>query len=228
MTEPLLSSDDPKQALYNAPHLLAIYYVENIQFWKNDRRTTRTDLNVISEKFSGKRGQILLPSSCLETSEATENDLTLSLANINLIDTSKTTWEQILAFRKDQDARRKLRNLRLFLHENYQDKTRSFIEDDLGKRLDDYNDTCKDWGFDTVTSTISAALDSNSISATILASAGAAIFGESVVVTGTVLAGASVEIGKLIISLIQKRHAFNKIRQDHEMAYIIEARKKVQ
>ena len=43
----------------------------------------------------------------------------LSLTNMKLVDTKKSKWDQILAFREDKKAMKKLRNLRLFLHENY-------------------------------------------------------------------------------------------------------------
>ena len=65
--------------------------------------------------------------------------MSLTPANIPLIDTSKASWEQILERRKDTRALRKLRKLKMFLQDNYQGKDKDYIEDDLAMRLDKYS-----------------------------------------------------------------------------------------
>ena len=65
-------------------------------------------------------------------------------------------------------------------------------------------------------------MDSKNIQTTFAASAGAAIFGEPVVVAGTILAGVSIEIGKIAIEISKRKHAFHKIKRDHPLAYLIE------
>ncbi|MFH1934457.1 MAG: hypothetical protein ABIN18_23150 [Pseudomonadota bacterium] len=205
--------------------LLSISYVEDIQIVDSSSRTIRSDIDIISKKWAGSCGQVLLPSFCITSNEATESDLSLSLANINLIDTSKATWEQIIEYRKDEEARKKLRNLRLFLNTNYQGKSGAFIEDDLGKRLDAYYNTCKDWGFETLTSTITVVMDSENLISLLAGTTCATLFGGPVAV---LTAGASIEIGKISLNLIKRKHAFNKLKRDHDLAYIIEAKDRLE
>lgn len=202
--------------------LLSIFYAEDIQI-RNFGTTIRSDIDFISKKWAGSCGQVLLPSFCLTNDEATESDVSLSLSNINLIDTSKVKWEQIIEYRKDEIARKKLRNLRLFLHTNYQGKSRAFIEDDLGKRLDAYYDTCKDWGFDTLTATISVVMDSENLISLLVGSTCATLFGGPV---AGLIAGASIEIGNISLNIAKRKHAFNKLKRDHDLAYIIEAKER--
>ena len=169
-----------------------------------------------------RKPSLMLPPECLSFYNKVDDDLTLSLAGIPTIDTRKVSWENIIEFRNDKEAKKKLRNLRLFLCENYEGKSRAFIEDDLSKRLEDYDETCRDFGFETRTSILSAVLDSKNIQTTFAASAGAAIFGKPVVVAGTILAGVSIEIGKIAIEISKRTHAFHRIKRNHPLAYLIE------
>jgi hypothetical protein len=209
----------------NSNDLLSIFYAEDIQIEKLSR-TIRSDIDVISKKWAKISGQVLIPSFCLTASAATENDITLTIGNIDLVDTSKASWEQIIELRDDQEARRRLRNLRLFLHENYKGRSRAFIEDDLCKRLDEYKATCKDWGFETKTSTISAVLDSKNLRMTMAAAAGAVVFGKPIVAGASVLAGAAIEIGNIVLTIAKQKHAFQKLKRNHHLAYIIEAKER--
>ncbi|MFW6148186.1 MAG: hypothetical protein ACOC6B_07335, partial [Thermodesulfobacteriota bacterium] len=163
-----------------------------------------------------------------ENYDAKEEDVTISIATLNLVDTKKTGWPQIIEFRKDKEARKKLRNLRLFLTENYEGKNISFIEDDLGKRLDEYEKTCKDWGFETTLSTLEALMDSKYLRRSIGASFAAAILGESVYAVGFPVTATILEVGKTVLCLSKKKHAFNKLKRDHELAYIIEAKERLE
>ena len=95
--------------------LLSIFYAEDIQI-ENCGTSIRSDLDFVSRKWAGKCGQVLIPSFCILSNEALDNDVSLSLPNINLIDTSKVKWEKIIEYRKDKESMKKLRNLRLFLH----------------------------------------------------------------------------------------------------------------
>ena len=169
-----------------------------------------------------RKPSLMLPGECLTFYNKVDDDVTLSLAGIPTIDTCKLSWENIMEFRNNKEAKNKLRNLRLFLCTNYEGKSRAFIEDDLSRRIDDYKETCRDFGFETKTSILSAVLDSKNIRATFVASAGAAIFNEPVVVAGTILAGVSIEIGKIVIEISKRKHAFHKIKRDHPLAYLIE------
>jgi len=205
--------------------LFAIYYMEDIPFGEESTGTIRRDFDYISQKWAGKAGQVLLPSFCIDDAGATDDDLTLSLAEMKLIDTSKATWNQIMEFREDEAAKKRVRNLRLFFHQNYQGKSRSYIEDDLAKRLDEYYDACKDWGFETVTFLLSAVMDSKNVISLLAGSAYGILFGGT---AGGIISGAAIEIANISLHLAKRMHAFNKLRKTHELAFIIEAREKLQ
>ncbi len=137
------------------------------------------------------------------------------------------TWDQIIEFRRDNDGKKKLRNLRLFLHANYTGRDGKFIEDDLAKRLEDYREACRKWGFETTTSLLSTVLESKNLQTTVTVSAAAAIFDAPLVLTGAIATGLSIEIGKLAIEIARRKHSFNNIRDSHQLAYIIEAQKRL-
>ena len=40
-----------------------------------------------------------------------------------MVSTDNADWDQIIELQNDQDAKRKLRNLRLFFYDNYKDKS---------------------------------------------------------------------------------------------------------
>ncbi len=140
---------------------------------------------------------------------------------------ARTSWDQIFEFRQDNEAKKKLRNLRLFLHTNYAGKENAFIEDDLHKRLEDYQKACNKWSFETTTSLLSTVMDSKNLQTTVGVSAVASLLGEQILVTGALLTGLSIEIGKIAIQIASKKHCFNMIRDNHELAYIIEAEKRL-
>lgn len=207
--------------------LIGMCYLENSRVFSgemNEKGMTFRELVYSFPPWIGKRPDVLLPSGCFDNYEAGEGDVTLSITNIPLVDTKKGQWDQILEFRKDRDSRKKLRNLRLFLHTNYQGKTLAFIEDDLNKRLDEYYNACKDWGFETLTSSISALTDSKNLVELLEGSTCATLFGGPLVGLAT---GASIELAKIVIMLAKKRHAFHKLKRDHDLAYLIEAKQQI-
>jgi len=151
-------------------------------------------------------------------------DCTLSLAGLNLVDTCNLEWDQIIEFRKDEAARYKLKKLLSFMNKNYSGKSFTEIEDDLGGMYYDYLNVCKDWKFETRRSSLNLILDSKDIRKTIAATAGFALFGEPVLASGILLAGASIEIAKLALHVATQKHAFNKLKRDHELAYLIDVK----
>ena len=66
-------------------------------------------------------------------------------------------------------------------------------------------------------------LDSKSIQATVAATAAAAAFGSPLAAAATALTGATVELGKIALTVAKRKHDFQKLKRDHELAYIIEA-----
>lgn len=100
------------------------------------------DLGIHNASFT--TGIEFVANSTLST-----DDVAITVANLNLIDASRASLEQILEFRKDAEARIKLRRLRSFSLQNYSGKNRAFVEDDLSVRIADCEEAIRRWGFET-------------------------------------------------------------------------------
>jgi hypothetical protein len=90
----------------------------------------------------------------IEDKKRKEEDVTLVISSLKLIDVNKCEWDQLFEFRKDPGAMDKLRRLRLFAYENFTGKSRDFIEDKLLVSLRDYEIAVKEWGFTTSSAAI--------------------------------------------------------------------------
>ncbi len=187
------------------------------------------NLRVISEIYDeviGPNCPVILPNQIPNHDTSDGNDISLSLVGIPIVDTSRLSWDKLLEFRKDSDSREKLRNLRLFLHQNYQGKSQEYIQDDLMKRLDQFEQTCKDWDFETRHSIMSLLINSKNIKAAFSATAGAILLGQPVVASGIALSGVSFELGKICLEITKRNHTFSKLLRDNDIAYLIDAKKK--
>lgn len=118
---------------------------------------------------------------------ATENDANtsgdlflLSISNLNLVDSNSLAWEHICEFRKDAKSMNDLRKLRVFILENYHDRTPSFIADKILDLEYKYSRTAKEWGFKTILKCISVAFDSKSAALGLGSGLSAAFAGTSV------------------------------------------------
>ena len=162
------------------------------------------------------------------TSTRTVDAVLLELSNLDLIDTSKTSWEQIIAFRADKQSARSLRRLVHFYRDSYEQKDASHIKDDIEIRIEDYQKAVESWGFETVTGSTSLVLDSKSIIATGGMAFTAAIFGAPSLSIASMGAGAAIEIGKLAIHIAQRKHGLRQLLADNPIGFIIDAKKQLE
>ena len=156
--------------------------------------------------------------------ENATNDLTALLSGIFLIDIEKVTWEHLLEFRRDRQAKSKLRNLRLFMQENYKDKPRSFIEDDLHKRIEEYDEVSREWGFETRAAVINMILTSKTLAGAFTGSFVSALIGAPVTAALTATGGLSLEIGRSLLELKRRNHALQVSLASNPLSYIAYAK----
>lgn len=177
-----------------------------------------------SETLGFSRPSLLVPEKYSSSSgiDDAESDILIRVSKLEIIDIQKLSWKQILDIRKDHRSRQKLRNLRLFLHANYEGKSSAFIEDDLGKRLDDYRNVCADYGFETRISSISVLLKSKHLKTFGSLALASLIFGEPFLSGTALTTGVSLEIAGVALELVTKRYSLRKFRRDHDLAYLIE------
>ena len=180
-------------------------------------------MNSLANLFAANKqpihGIVGLPRASDSTSSRTE-ELSFSLPRLQLVDTSALSWKRLLEFRKDNDSRRKLRNLLLFIYDNYLNKSRSYVEDDIICRIEDYNDTVKKWGMRTVESSFQMIFPYKSPAA-VLAAGFAAVLGLDVPLSSA--AGAVFEIGAITIKITNEKRGLHDFGKDNPVSYIIES-----
>jgi hypothetical protein len=198
---------------------LRIAYLENRS--APDSTPVRAHFTSFAATLGLECADALLPSSGRAVSSEYEPALVLS--RLELIDTSQTSWEQIVELRKDQSSRARLQRLRAFLTQNYSGKSAAFVEDDIGRRLHEYEETVRKFGFETTTSAISVLLDSKSLHGAVATGIGAALFGGPLL---GITAAAAVELGRVSLEVAKQRRRMHDWQATHELAYVIEARKR--
>jgi len=91
----------------------------------------------LSVKFGITEFGLFLPSTEQRQVSEGSQDLFSIISGISLIDAEHADWEQIISLREDSDSKEALRRFRLFTFDNYRGKSKSYIEDDIAKRIAD-------------------------------------------------------------------------------------------
>ncbi len=112
----------------------------------------------------------------------------------------------------------------MVLRDDYQGKDRQYIEDDLARRLDQYDNKCKDLGLETCMSVLSVILDAKHLQTAIAGGVAATLLGSPI---AGITTAASLELGQITLELARRKHDFNKFRRDHKLGYIIDSRERL-
>lgn len=160
----------------------------------------------------------------METSGGDVSCTFVTLAQMPLVNVDSTTWEQIFEFRKDTQAKAKLRRLYAFAQTSYQGRDRNFVEADLMTRLEDFENTVRDWGFETMHSSLSLLITSKSLWAAAGAAMSAALFNAPTLAVVAAAGGAATEIGRLTLRVSKQRFELSRLKRDHPLGYLILAR----
>lgn len=218
------SWDAFRKAIHPARKRFSNNYDDVKEIYLNDvslsnQSSVRDEFKKLAKALGKSYTTVVLPNE--EPLPETTPYAALGLSGVPLVDASKASWEQILELRRDPEARTKLRNLRLFFHNNYQGKSTSFVIDDLGRRLDEYSVTRKRLGFESTNGCISSLLDARSLQAAAATSIAAAFIGGPIASLG---AAVFVELGGVALEFSRKRYAIREFEKTHDLAYVIEAR----
>lgn len=154
---------------------------------------------------------------------SSQSDPSITLSRLNLIDANEADWRQIIEIRKDVHSHRKLARLRLFVHSNYSGRSFAYIEDDLSRRLDEYEQVTKKFGFKTTLSSVSMLLDAKALQTSAGAGLIAGLFGGPI---AGLSAAAAIEVGKIAVHIAEKRHELKDWKAGHELAYIFETQRR--
>lgn len=197
-------------------------YIDNAVF--ENGLSIRQAFADYAKSFGVEYASVLLAPKNIKDQAEFPEYMSFCLLNTPLIDTSKAKWDQIIELRKDVESRNKLRNLRLFLYENYRGKDSDFIEDDLGRRIDEYERARKKHGFEMVISSIRALIDSKNLQAALGGGLAAALLGGPI---SGITTAALIELGSISIEIAKKRSDFKDLTEGHDLAFIIQAREKI-
>jgi hypothetical protein len=187
---------------------------------KHNEVSIRGILDKFIEEYKISSANILFPQSLVNTSPS--NDIFLSLSSLPLIDTEKSTWEQIIEIRKDEKSKNNLKQMRVFLSTNYEGKSKAFIEDDLNIRLMKHRDAVDAHGLETKLTCLSTLANSKNIITTSSVAMMAILLGEPGLSTVTLMTGVCLEVANISIEIAKGKFNLTKIRRDHELAYVFD------
>lgn len=140
------------------------------------------------------------------------------LPGLSLIAPSSLTWEEVLEFRKDADSVRKLRRLRLYMASAYENKDFAYVRDDLLRRMDEYEETIRQWQFKTTTHCLREMLSTKSLPA-LAAAAVAASLGSGM--SMAVATGALFELAIVGTNLADRIRELREIKSSSPIAYLL-------
>jgi hypothetical protein len=150
-------------------------------------------------------------------------DFRITLINIELVDPSTATWDQICAFKEDGESQKKLQRLRRFFLKNYSGLSKEQIADDLQTRLDDHAAVVRKFGFDVKQTMLEAVSSSKPLQSGLGGALIAAFYEQpwTAVVSGA--AGILLDVGNTALKLRQQRFEFRESIEQHPLGYIITA-----
>lgn len=217
----LLSSDLTGPALMDSFVQLLDQLPRDHEEWldraaENMGRFIEVALRDVAKSFSKKHGICLVPiyTSVAERdrlyNEGDREALLMALANLSIVDEHELTWEQVLEFRKDKQARKNYRRLLHWLDVEMLSKSQAFVEDEIAIRLNDYEQALKRHGIRTILGTVEEALDGRFL-------AGASSVASPFVLAGEPglggLAAGLVVAGKIAVKLVQTRLDFDAVER---------------
>ena len=181
---------------------------------------------VFLESYNLFNVSIQPPSGTIEIDQTSE-DVALTLLNAKVIDTSKCSWEQILEFREDANARQKLRRLRLFAYENYLGKSKEHVKEDILKRIDEASEAAERWGFETKMEALSMLLTSKVLAGGAAGSLASVLAGQPLVALLSVAGGAAIEAGRIGIEITKRHFTMRNMLKDNPVMFFSYAESKL-
>jgi hypothetical protein len=181
-------------------------------------------LRNILEKFpTGALSHFRKRSDINVLSSVEMDTVSIALSNLKLVEERKLSWNHILEVRRDARSIAKLRRVRLLFHEDYSGKPASYIQDDILRRLDEYDETVRKWGLNTALQSMEMVCSSKSLPAAAVAAMVAGLGG------GIPLAaalGSILEVGKIGLNIVAKRRELLEFKSHNPVSYLVELRDK--
>ena len=194
---------------------------------KKDAAFLHVEIQKVIQKYNLDKLPIISSKQEIEAS-ANENcespSIIVSLPALNLINVENVSWEHIEEFKNDPNGKTKLRRLKLFAYENYQNKPIAYIEDDILLKIEEYENTVKKWGFETRQEILSMVLSSKVLAGAIGGYFISTLLGSDIQAIFTVIGGASIELGRIGIMLKKRKYEIANIINNNPISYISSAK----
>lgn len=176
---------------------------------QQDAEFLHVEIQKIIEKYNLYKLPIIISKKEIEASENENCELSsiiVSLPALNLINVENVSWEHIEEFKNDPHSKTKLRRLKLFAYEKYQNKPIAYIEDDILQKIEEYEDTVKKWGFETRQEILSMVLSSKVLAGAIGGYFISTLLGSDIQAIFTLIGGASIELGRIGIMAKKRKY----------------------
>lgn len=147
----------------------------------------------------------------------------VSLRALKLVDPHKLSWPLLVEFRKDEESRAALRDLRLFFAEEFSGKETDYISDKLSALVDRQERVARLWGFDTIRKTLGVAISQESVLASSMSSLATTALGASLPTAAA--AAAVVSLGSCVLEFGRVYVDSAKERIDRPTRYLSHLRK---
>ncbi len=150
----------------------------------------------------------------------------VTFQELDIVAEKDLNWEQVEEFRRDDEARIKLRRLLRWLDSELVYASSRQIADTIAVRLDDYRWALRKHGIKTVTGVLTSALDGKALAAIGIAVGGLAAATEGV---AALMAGGDLAFGRVLIKAAEALVDIKDYRRSiyPEIAYVAEISKKL-
>lgn len=173
-----------------------------------------------------------LPSIPIPTGNT--QDINLKMTGLKAVNAQKMSWRHILEFREDKNSQAKLRNLNIFLTDDYEGKSVQYIEDSISQKIEAYEQTTKTWGLESSEACREIIFSSESLmtfasAALLTAIAGPALFPAAMTTKAIISAaiGSSFAIGKINIKMGKRKRELLAFKKDSPISYLIDVKDKI-
>jgi hypothetical protein len=195
----------------------------NVELLARQEALARMAFNFL-RKFNVIRLPLDISTEMISAEGAPETEVCISLATKSIIKVDSLDWKQIMEFRRDREAREKLRRFRLFASANYVGKSKAYVEDDILRRMDEYEAIVKQWRFETVEGAYNMLFSPKMLGT----GAGALLsnlFGAPL--PAVLMAGAAIELGRFAIYLSKQYFTLRKTLKENPVSYLSYAKKEL-
>ncbi|MDB5271959.1 MAG: hypothetical protein JWO58_326 [Chitinophagaceae bacterium] len=117
--------------------------------------------------------------------------------------------------------------MKLFVQDNYTNKPINYIEDDILKRIDDYNDSISKWGFETTIATFESVLSSKGLYTSSTIAMLSKLFDNPGLAALSGGSAACIALGEIGLKVFKAQNDKINLRKDSPIAYLLTAQKEL-